>query len=77
MRIEKHEQVGCTVPAIFAIVTLRLDHGVIGIGWFGMEIEHILHPCDIGVTKPQDVPHVSPPPGLQLVLNQSPARYLP
>ena len=39
---------------------------------FGIEVEHVFHPGDIGAIDIRDAPHV-PAPGLEIVLGQAPA----
>jgi hypothetical protein len=48
---------------------VEADHGSLGIGRLGIEVEHILHTGDVFPVDLGDAPHVFAP-GLQMVLRQ-------
>ena len=55
---------------------VEADHRALGIGLFGIEVEHILHAGDILAIDLRNAPHVLAP-RLEVVLGQPPAYRLP
>jgi hypothetical protein len=55
---------------------VETDHGTRGIGRLRIQIEHVLHPCDILAVNLRDTPHL-PLPGLQFVLREATAHRVP
>src|SRR5712675_1028959 len=51
---------------------VEADHRTLRIGWFGVEVEYVLHAGDILAIHLRDAPHVLAP-RLEVVLGQAPA----
>ena len=54
---------------------IEANHRMFRIGCFGVEIEHILHSCDVGAVHLRNAPHIALP-RFQIVLGQMPAHRL-
>ena len=54
---------------------VEANHRMLWIGFFGVEIENVLHTRDIGTVHVRNAPHV-PAPRLQVVLGQTSAHRL-
>ena len=55
---------------------VETDHRALGIGRFGIKVEHILHAGDVFAVDMRNAPHVLAP-GLEVVFGQAPAHGLP
>lgn len=51
---------------------VKAHDGALWVMPFGIEVEHVFHPGDIGAIDLRDAPHVTAP-GLEIVLGQAPA----